>query len=81
MFEKTSWSNTPPCVADSGQDMLAVFTTRAGGVEGGYQSAWFMGYQGNQPMNMPLTTPLISYQIEQTQFSSEQSLAGAGASM
>ena len=26
MSEAKSWSNTPPCVADSRQDMAAVFT-------------------------------------------------------
>ena len=34
MLEARSWSNTPPCAADHGQDLVAVFVSGGGG---GYQ--------------------------------------------
>ena len=64
MSKARSWSNTPPCKADGGQDMAAVLLP---GEEGGYQlegeltSGRLIGYQGNQQRGAPLTAPLIKY--------------------
>ena len=55
--EARSQSETPPCVVDSGQDIVAVFAKRGGegrGREeiasygGGIMSYWLISYQGNQ---------------------------------
>ena len=55
--EARSQSETPPCVVDSGQDIVAVFAKRGGGGRGsgvrvggggGIMSYWLISYQGNQ---------------------------------
>lgn len=64
MSEGRSWRDTPPCVADRGQDVVAVFTALGRGrlpVIGELMSHWLIGYQGNQPRGTPLTSPLINY--------------------
>ena len=71
--EARSWSDTPPCAADSGgQDMTAVFAPRGKGrlpVIGELTSGGFISYQGNQPRGTPLTAPLIkdNHQLGQGQ--------------
>ena len=57
-----SWSDTPLCVADSRQDMVAIFAPGGNGRLldiGGMTSGWLISYQGNQQRSTPLTTPLI----------------------
>ena len=51
--EARSWSNTPPCEANGGQDMVAVFAPTPRGKEelpviGELTSGGLIGYQGNQ---------------------------------
>lgn len=48
--ESRSWSNTPPCVSDSGQDMAAILAPRGKRrfpVIGELMSGWLIGNQGN----------------------------------
>ena len=62
MSEARSWSDTPLRVADSRQDLAAVFTPRGKGrlpVMGGILSGWLVGYQGYQLRGTPLTAPWI----------------------
>ena len=51
MSEAGSWNDTPPCVADGGQDMVAVFTRGGAGgdcqLQGELMSGWLIIYQGN----------------------------------
>ena len=65
MSEAGSWSNTPLCETDRGQDTAAVFALGSGRgrlpVTGELMSGWFISYQGNQQRGPPLTAPLISY--------------------
>ena len=62
MFEARSWSDTPPCEADGGQEKAAVFTVSGTGrlpVTGGTDS-WLAHWLPGEPAEgTPLTTPLI----------------------
>ena len=64
--EAKSWSNTPLCTTDGGQDMVAVLAPRGAG--GGCRrlqfqkevtSGWLIGYQGNLQRGTYFTTTLI----------------------
>ena len=60
--EARSWSDTPPCAVDDGQDMAAVFTPKWKKrlpVIGELMSGGLIRYQGNQQRGTPLTAPLI----------------------
>ena len=62
MSEARSWSDTPLCAADCGQDMVAVFAWWGEGrlpVIGELTSGGLISYQGNQGNGTPLTAPLI----------------------
>lgn len=50
-------SDIPPCVADSGQNMAAVFTIGGGAdqILGKLTSGWHNCYQGNQQKSSPLS--------------------------
>ena len=57
MSEVRSWSDTPACAADSGQDRAAVFTPTWKGrllVIGELTSGGLISYHGNQQRGTPL---------------------------
>ena len=62
LSEARSWSDTPACVADGGQDKAASYSPPRKGrlpVRGELTSGGLISYQGNQQRGTPLTAPLI----------------------
>ena len=53
MSEARSWSNTSPCEADGGQDMMAAVFGKVLPVIEGIDISWFISYQGNQLRRKP----------------------------
>lgn len=52
-YDKNSWSNSPPCVADGRQDIAAVFVTQGRRrliYRGKSMSIWLISYQGNREL-------------------------------